>query len=77
MNQDVKTLLAASLQDVWNEGNVAALARYIAPRYKIHHDPGDPWDRQELDLAGYQERPRVSRAVSRPAFRGRAHGGGG
>ena len=62
MTQDVKTLLAAFLRDVWNDGDVAAAARYIAPRYKVHHDPGDPWDGQELDLAGYQERVRVSRA---------------
>lgn len=62
MTQDVKTLLAAFLREVWNEGDAAAAARYIAPRYKIHHDPGDPWDGQELDLAGYQERLRVSRA---------------
>lgn len=62
MNDDAKALLAAFLRDVWNEGNAAAAERYIAPRYKIHHDPGDPWDGQELDLAGYQERVRLSRA---------------
>lgn len=62
MSDDIKALLAAFLRDVWNDGNVAAAERYIAPRYTIHHDPGDPWDGQELDLAGYQERVRLSRA---------------
>src|ERR1019366_3654164 len=46
----------------WNEGNVEASERYLAPRYAIRHDPGDPWHGKELDLAGYKERLRVSRA---------------
>jgi predicted ester cyclase len=28
---------------------------------RAHHDPGDPWDKQELDLPGYKERLRISR----------------
>lgn len=62
MSDDPKALLVTFLEDVWNKGDVAAAERYVAPRYKIHHDPGDPWDGQELDLAGYQERVRLSRA---------------
>jgi len=62
MSEDTKTLLAAFLRDVWNAGDIAAAERYVAPRYRIHHDPGDPWDGRELDLAGFQERVRLSRA---------------
>lgn len=47
---------------MWNAGNVDASDKYIAPKYTIHHDPGDPWDKQELDLRGYKERLRISRA---------------
>jgi steroid delta-isomerase-like uncharacterized protein len=57
-----KDLLTRFFQEVWNEGNVEASERYIAPRYTIHHDPGDPWDKQELDLDGYKKRVRLSRA---------------
>ena len=31
-------------------------------RIEGHHDPGDPWNGKELDLAGYKERVRISRA---------------
>jgi hypothetical protein len=33
---------------VWNAGHVDASEKYLAPKYAIHHDPGDPWDKQEL-----------------------------
>lgn len=59
---DRKALLRAFIEDVWNSGDAEAAARYVAPRYTIHHDPGDPWEGRELDLAGYQERVRSSRA---------------
>ena len=29
---------------------------------RSEHDPGDPWDKRELDLAGYKERVTLSRA---------------
>lgn len=57
-----KALLRRFFREVWNEGNVDAVDRYVAPRYTIHHDPGDPWHGQVLDLPGYKERLRVSRA---------------
>ncbi len=57
-----KELLTQFVEEVWNAGNIAASDKYIAPKYKIHHDPGDPWDKQELDLPGYKERVRLSRA---------------
>ena len=57
-----KALLNRFLAEVWNAGNIEAAGRYVAPKYKIHHDPGDPWDKQELDLAQYIDRVKVSRA---------------
>lgn len=61
-SEKCKELLSRFIEEVWNAGNVEACDKYIAPRYTIHHDPGDPWDRQELDLAGFKERVRLSRA---------------
>jgi steroid delta-isomerase-like uncharacterized protein len=57
-----KELLTRFIEAVWNAGKAEAADRYIAPAYTIHHDPGDPWDGQTLDLAGYKERVRLSRA---------------
>jgi steroid delta-isomerase-like uncharacterized protein len=58
----VKDILTQFIEEVWNAGNVDASDKYIASKYTIHHDPGDPWDKQGLDLAGYKERLRISRA---------------
>jgi len=60
-NCGVKDLLTKFIDEVWNEGDIEASDKYVAPRYTIHHDPGDPWDKQELDLPGYKERLRISR----------------
>ena len=57
-----KQILRDFMRAVWDEGNLEAAGRYIAPSYTIRHDPGDPWDGQNLNLAGYQERVRLSRA---------------
>ncbi len=60
--QDNKKLLLQFIEEVWNEGNAEASDKYIASKYTIHHDPGDPWDKKVLDLQGYKERVRLSRA---------------
>ena len=57
-----KEFLTRFIHEVWSEGDVDASDQYIAPRYTIHHDPGDPWDGKELDLEGFKERVRSSRA---------------
>ena len=57
-----KEILTRFIQEVWNEGDADAADRYLASAYTIHHDPGDPWDGQTLDLARYKERVRKSRA---------------
>lgn len=61
-NLQMKAILIAFIRDVWNDGNIDSADQYIAPSYTIHHDPGDPWDKKELDLDGYKERVRLSRA---------------
>lgn len=58
-----KELLTEFIREVWSEGNVEASGKYIAPKYKIFHDPGDPWEGQELDVSGYEERVRKLRAA--------------
>jgi len=57
-----KDLLTRFLAEVWSAGNIEASDNYIAPKYTIHHDPGDPWDKRELDLPQYKERVKLSRA---------------
>jgi steroid delta-isomerase-like uncharacterized protein len=57
-----RELLVRFLEEVWSSGDIEACDSYIAAQYTIHHDPGDPWDRRELDLAQYKERVRQSRA---------------
>ena len=59
---DNKERLARFLEEVWSQGDAEAAERYVAPLYTIHHDPGDPWEGRQLDLAGYKERVRLSRA---------------
>jgi steroid delta-isomerase-like uncharacterized protein len=57
-----KELLTRFVEEVWNNGNAEASDKYIAQKYTVHHDPGDPWDGQDLDLPGYKERVRLSRS---------------
>jgi steroid delta-isomerase-like uncharacterized protein len=58
---DPKDLLTRFIREVWSEGDVDACDKYLARTYTIHHDPGDPWEGQTLDLAGYKERVRALR----------------
>jgi len=61
--RDPKELLTQFTREVWSEGNIEASDKYIAPKYTIHHDPGDPWEGRELDLDGYKVRVKTSRAA--------------
>ena len=61
-NDRMKQLLTEFIHEVWSQGNIDCSDKYLAPRYTIHHDPGDPWDKQELDLEGFKDRVRRSRA---------------
>ena len=62
MTTDNKATLADFLQEVWTDGDIEAVDRYLAPAYTIHHDPGDPWDGQTLDIDGFKQRVSISRA---------------
>jgi len=62
INSPRKQFLVDFFRDVWNAGDADACRRYLAPSYTIWHDPGDPWEGQTLDGAGFQERLRISRA---------------
>jgi steroid delta-isomerase-like uncharacterized protein len=57
-----KAILKRFIQKVWNEGNISSIPDYIADKYTVIHDPGDPWDGLELDVAGFQNRVSISRA---------------
>ncbi len=56
-----KNILKSFIQKVWNEGNIDAIPEYIADKYKVIHDPGDPWNGMDLDIAGFQNRVATSR----------------
>jgi steroid delta-isomerase-like uncharacterized protein len=57
-----KEILRQFLKEVWSDGDAEAADKYVAPVYTIHHDPGDPWEKKQLDLGGYKERVRTSHA---------------
>ncbi|MEZ5457011.1 MAG: ester cyclase [Lysobacteraceae bacterium] len=60
---NAKEILTQFTRDVWSEGNIDASDNYIAAKYTIRHDPGDPWEGRELDLAGYKERVKILRTA--------------
>jgi steroid delta-isomerase-like uncharacterized protein len=55
-------LLTDFLLEVWSNGTIERCHVYVANEYTIHHDPGDPWDGQTLELEGFKDRVRLSRA---------------
>lgn len=59
-----KVLLRAFLEEVWSEGRADRVPQYVAETYSIFNDPGDPWDGQTLDLAGFVNRLTTSRAAA-------------
>lgn len=50
------------LDSVWSSGDVDRCDGFLADCYTIQHDAGDPWEGKTLDLAGFKERVRLSRA---------------
>ncbi len=56
-----KEILKQFIEMVWNRGNIDVIPEYIAEKYTVFHDPGDPWDGMELDVKGFQNRVSVSR----------------
>jgi len=57
-----KVILEEFIQKIWNQGDIEAIPEFIADKYTILHDPGDPWDGMELDVMGFQNRVVSSRA---------------
>ena len=57
-----KQRLGGFIRQVWDEGDAEAADGYLAATYTIHHDPGDPWEGRMLDLDGFKDRVRRSRA---------------
>ncbi|HZR35332.1 MAG TPA: ester cyclase [Nevskia sp.] len=60
--QERKEILRRFMEDVWNQGRLDAVDAYLALRYTVRHDPGDPWHGKQLDAEAFKERLRVSRA---------------
>src|SRR5438034_8237606 len=56
-----KAILREFMEEVWNKGNLEAADKYIASPYVIHHDPGDQWEGQSLDLPTFKKRVLYSR----------------
>lgn len=59
-----KKLLSQFIERVWNQEQLDAVPKYVAARYTVFHDPGDPWDGQTLDIAGFITRLTQSRAAA-------------
>ena len=57
-----KEILREFIQRVWNEGDIEAIPEFISDKYKVIHDPADPWEGKTLDVAGFQNRVTISRA---------------
>lgn len=58
---DLKETLMSFMEDVWNQGDFSNLDSYLASAYKIHSDPGDPWEGQTIDQETFRERVAYSR----------------
>lgn len=58
----MKALVAEFMDKVWSNGDLSELDRFLAPRYTIRSDPGDPWDGRTLTREEFAERARISRA---------------
>jgi steroid delta-isomerase-like uncharacterized protein len=61
MTDNARTLMEF-MASVWDEGDAAAVDRFLADEYVIHSDPGDPWEGATLSREGFKERLRTSRA---------------
>jgi len=57
-----KQRLREFLARVWSSGDIDAVDRFVAPLYKIHHDPGDRWEGQTLSLTEFKDRVYQSRS---------------
>jgi steroid delta-isomerase-like uncharacterized protein len=51
-----KATLSEFMEEIWNKGNLDKADKFIQVPYVIHHDPGDPWEGQSLDLPTFKKR---------------------
>jgi steroid delta-isomerase-like uncharacterized protein len=58
---DRTQILKRFLEEVWNEGDEAAVDRYLASAYVIQHDPHDPWHGKTLSRDEFKQRLRAAR----------------
>ena len=49
------------MEQVWNNGNFSQTENFIASKYEIKNDPGDPWNGQILTITTFKERVLYSR----------------
>jgi steroid delta-isomerase-like uncharacterized protein len=63
LTENNKTRLSEFMDEVWNKGNLEVADKFISTPYVIHHDPGDPWDGQSLDLPTFKKRVAYSRQI--------------
>lgn len=61
VTENNKAILREFMEEVWNKGNLEAAGKFISPPYVIHHDPGDQWEGQSLDLPTFKKRVLYSR----------------
>jgi steroid delta-isomerase-like uncharacterized protein len=61
--QNNKDVLNQFIEQLWNRGNFDLLDKLVAPRYTIHHDPGDPWEGQTLSRDEFKKRVLYSRTA--------------
>jgi steroid delta-isomerase-like uncharacterized protein len=62
MTNHSKQFLSDFIREIWSEGRLDAVEKYLASTYTIYHDPNDPWNGQELDHAGFKNCVSISRA---------------
>lgn len=61
MTENNKAVLLKFMEEIWDKGNLDKTDKFVAFPYVIHHDPGDQWDGQSLDLETFKKRVLYSR----------------
>lgn len=59
---DLKHRLERFIDRAWSRGDLTAVDDFVGASYTVRHDPGDPWDGQELTPEGLKDRIATSRA---------------
>ncbi|MEM8908933.1 MAG: ester cyclase [Bacteroidota bacterium] len=51
-----KDILSAFIAEVWNKQRKDLVKKFVAESYRIHLDPGDPWEGQTLNHETFTQR---------------------